>query len=179
MSDDNQERDKAGNHSPVEPRADDAGRQDAGQQDAERDALRHRAFDLATAIARAGAGNLKGASPVPAARQLVLAVTALLAARLPDSEGSLVRVLGARLEDDPNLQDRHRGAPAAALAELLDRALASPTSLADLVREVDARWGRDYDERPRFEANGRPPAPDDPYTIESVRTLLKALRDSL
>ncbi len=169
MSDDNQERDKAGKHSPVDPGADDA----------EREALRLRAFDLASAIARAGADNLKGASPVPAARQLVLAVTALLAARLPDSEGSLARVLAARLEDDPPLLDRHRGAPPAALAELLDRALATPTALADLVREVDARWGRDYDERPRFEAADRPPAPDDPYTIESVRALLKALRDSL
>lgn len=174
MSDDNQERDKAGKHPPVEP-----GPDDAGLQEAEREALRRRPFDLATAIARAGAGNLKGASPVPAARQLVLAVTALLSARLPDSEGSLARVLAARLEDDPNLLDRHRGAPAAALAELLDRALATPTSLAELVREVDARWGRDYDERPRFEAIGRPPAPDDPYTLECVRALLTALRDSL
>jgi hypothetical protein len=78
------------------------------------------------------------------------------------------------------LLDRHRGAPP--LRRWRNCSTVPwpvPRALADLVREVDARWGRDYDERPRFEAPGRPPAPDDPYTIESVRALLEALRDSL
>ena len=146
---------------------------------AEAEIRRARAFDLATAIGRAGAGNLKGVSPVPASRQALLAIESLLAARLPDHEGSLTRTLLARLEGDPPLLDRHRDRPESALAELLDRTLAVPTALAELVRETDARWGRDFDERPRFESGGRPAAADDPYTVEAVRALLAQLRQTL
>lgn len=145
----------------------------------EQEIRRRRAWDLAGAVARAGAGNLRGASPVPADRQLVLDVGALLAARLPDPDGTLTRVLLAGLADDPALLAACRGRPAAALAALLDRALAAPAALAELVRQVDARWGRDNDERPRFETNGRPPAADDPYTLSGVRNQLEALRREL
>ena len=162
MRDDNQDPDRAG-----------------GSEEIEREARRAREFDLSAAVARAAGGQLKGASPVPAVRQTVLDAGHLLAARLPDPEGSLMRTLLARLEDDLPLLDRCRNRPEAALAALLDRALASPAALADLVREVDARWGRDYDERPRFEAGDKPPAADDPYTLERVRTLLAGLRAAL
>jgi hypothetical protein len=140
---------------------------------------RRRAFDPATAIGRAGAGNLKGASPVPGTRQALLAIGELLAARLSDPDGSLGRTLLVRLEDNPPLLDRHREHPERALAELLDRVLTVPVELEDLVREADARWGRDYDEPPRFERGGRPAAADDPYTNEGVRAALIQLRRSL
>jgi len=166
MNDDNQERDDV----PTDP---------ADQAALEREIRRQRAFDLASAVGRAGAGNLKGASPVPATRQALLAIGALLSARLHDPEGSLTRTLLVRLEDNPPLLARHLGHPAMALAELLDRVLAVPVELEDLVREADARWGRDYDERPRFEAAGRPAAVDDPYTLEAVRKLLADLRRAL
>lgn len=145
----------------------------------EQEIRRRRAFDLASAVARAGAGNLRGASPVPADRQLVLEAGALLAAHLADGEGSLTRVLLAQLADDPRLLATQRGHPAAALAALVDRTLASPAALADFVREVDARWGRDFDERPRFESPGRPPAADDPYTLAGVTERLTRLRQAL
>ncbi len=116
---------------------------------------------------------------MPADRQLVLDAGAILAARLPDPEGALTRELLDGLADDPALLSAWRGRPAAALAAQLDRALASPAVLADFVRRVDARWGRDNVERPRFETGGRPPAADDPYTLAGVREKLEALRQEL
>jgi hypothetical protein len=147
--------------------------------DVERESLLRHGFDPAAVVGRAGAGNLKGASPIPAAQQVLLAAGALLEAHLPDSEGSLARTLLARLADAPALLARHRDRPAGALAELVDGLLAEPALLAELVREADVRWGRDYDERPRFELPGRPPATDDPYTTDRVRDLLLALRRAL
>lgn len=143
------------------------------------DARRGRKFDVQALVGREAAGTLKGASPVPAAQQALLVVGALLEARLPDSEGSLTRTLLARLADEPALLGRHLGHPEAALAELLERILSAPAGLTELVRQADARWGRDYDERPRFEREGQPPAADDPYTEEQVRNLLAELRRGL
>lgn len=173
MRHDNQDPDDA---APGAPGRDDGA---AGDDALEAEIRRGRAFDLSEAIGRAAAGSLKGASPVPATRQLVLAAAALLEAKLDDPEGSLAATLLARLADDPPLLDRHRGDPAGALAAVLDRALATPAALAELVRETDARWGRDYDERPRFEGPGRPAAADDPYPEDDVRARLAALRGAL
>jgi hypothetical protein len=145
----------------------------------ERESLLRHGFDPAAVVGRAAAGSLKGASPIPAAQQALLAAGALLEAHLADSEGTLARALQARLADAPALLDRHRERPAGALAELVDRLLAEPALLAGFVRETDARWGREYDERPRFEAADSPPAPDDPYTVDGVRDLLRALRRAL
>lgn len=145
----------------------------------EQEIRRRRTWDLAGAIAGAGAGNLRGASPVPADRQLVMEAGEILAGGLPDPDGTLARVLLDRLADDPSLLGACRGRPGAALAALVERALSTPATLADLVRDVDARWGRDYDERPRFETAGRPPAADDPYTLAGVRRWLEALRQRL
>ena len=151
---------------------------DDPEGDLEREVRRGRRFDLAEALGRAGAGSLKGASPVARARQVLLEVRGLLEARLPDPEGSLTRTILARLESDTPLLARHFAAPAGALAEFLDRVLASPALLADLVRDADARWGRDYGERPRFERGGSP-APDDPYTEDGVAAQLRELRAGL
>jgi hypothetical protein len=169
MNDDTQD---PTNGTPGNPGDDESGR-------IEQEIRRRRAWDLAGAVARTGAGNLRGASPVPADRQLVLEAGAILAARLPDPEGTLTRVLLDRLADDPSLVGAWRGRPAAALVALVGQALATSAALEDLVREVDARWGRDYDERPRFETGGRPPAADDPYTLAGVRRQLETLRQEL
>lgn len=134
---------------------------------------------MATAIGRMGAGSLKGASPVPPARQMLLTIGALLETRLADPDGSLTRTLLARLGDDPQLLARHADRPSEALAKLLDRALSTPAALAELVRETDARWGRDFEERPRFDRSDQPAAHDDPYTVDGVRTLLAELRRGL
>lgn len=143
------------------------------------EARRGRTFDVQALIGREAASALKGASPVPAAQQALLALGALLESRLPDPDGSLTRTLLARLADESPLLDRHRDHPGDALAELLDRILSTPSELAELVRQTDARWGRDYDERPRFDRAGKPPVPDDPYTEAGVRALLENLRAGL
>lgn len=164
------------------PRRAEDGARDPSAPDAatvERESLLQHGLDASVVVGRAAAGALRGASPVPASRQLLLQAEALLATRLADGEGSLARALLARLADAPQLLARHPHEAPAALADLVDGYLAAPALLAELVRDVDARWGRDYDERPRFEAPGRPPAPDDPYTLAGVEALLRDLRGAL
>ena len=138
-----------------------------------------RRFSLADAVAREAGGSLKGASPVPAARQLVLAIEQILERDLPDPDGSLVRTVAAQLADNTPLLARHFSNPTGALGEYLDAVLAEPSTLADLVRQADARWGRDYAERPHFERPDQAPDPDDPYTVAGVGTLLRILRARL
>ncbi|MFN2370026.1 MAG: hypothetical protein ABR506_02605 [Candidatus Krumholzibacteriia bacterium] len=157
---------------------DDKRNQDDGPPDADRaledEIRRERPFGLAEALGRAGAGALKGASPVARTQQLLLGIRRLLETRLADPEGSLTRTILARLEADPPLLSSHADDAAAALASFLDGVLGPPGALADLVRDADARWGREYAERPHFE-QGEAPHPDDPYTEAGVRSLLEDL----
>ena len=144
-------------------------------QTSEQEILRGRKFELSEALARQAAGALKGASPVTLAKQLLLAVDNLLERHLPDGEGSLARVIIVRLETDPPLLARHFGDPAGVLSEFSRQILESQQALDELVRQADARWGRDYDERPLFNSPQGPVHPDDPYTPDSVRASLEAL----
>lgn len=141
----------------------------------ERSPLAGRRFDLSEAIGRENAGALKGASPVARSRQLLAEIEDFLERSLPDPEGSLRRTLLARLQDDAPLLGRHHDRPLAALSELLRRVLDSPSALQALVRDADARWGREYQERPRFERPGHAPDPDDPYLVADVRERLAEL----
>ena len=144
-----------------------------------REILRGRKFDLGEAVARQAGGSLKGASPVAMTRQVLAALDDLLERFLPDQEGSLRRTILARLElDQPRLAANH-DEPAGALISFLTEILATESSLEELVRQADARWGREYHEKPHFNLPGKPPHPADPYTPESVRRDLEILRDSL
>jgi hypothetical protein len=145
----------------------------------EEEIRRGRKFSLAEAVGREAAGALKGASPVAATRQLLLEIDHLLQTHLPDSEGSLRRTIMARLEDNPPLLGRHLQAPAAALNEFVADILDTPTALDQLVRQADARWGRDFDEKPLFDRPGQAEHPDDPYTRTSVQAALQALARAL
>ena len=147
--------------------------------DLEAEIRKDRKFSLTEAIGREAGGSLKGASPVPPAQQLVQQIEEILARQLPDGEGSLTRTIIARLEGNPPLLARHFGRPNGALQEFLNSVIDSPANLEILVRQTDARWGRDYDERPHFEKDGQPPHPDDPYTLGGVRALLQAVRENL
>jgi hypothetical protein len=151
----------------------------AHKPDLEAEIRRERKFSLTEAVAREAGGSLKGASPVARTQQLLQQIKEILDRKLPDSEGSLIRTIIARLEGNPPLLARHFDRPEAALSELLSGLLDSPANLEILVRQADARWGRDYDERPHFERDGSPPHPDDPYTRAGVRALLQALHTSL
>ncbi len=140
---------------------------------------RDRKFSMAEAVGREAAGSLKGASPVAPTQQLALQIEELLERRLHDNEGSLGRTIAALLADNTPLLDQHLDDPAGALLVFLDKVLNTPSNLDTLVRQVDAQWGRDYDERPYFEKQGQAASPDDPYTRDSVRALLTELRRSL
>jgi len=138
-----------------------------------------RRFTLSEAVGRAAGDALKGASPVAATRQALAELRNMLEIHLDDPEGSLRRTILARLENDPPLLATHVKAPAAALAVFLKRILDNEENLFSLVRDADARWGRDYDEKPRFETSDGITAPDDPYTRAGVRTLLVRLLGQL
>jgi hypothetical protein len=145
----------------------------------EQEIRRERKFSLAEAVGREAAGALKGASPVPQTRQLLLEIEHVLDNRLADSEGSLRRTIMARLENNPPLLGRYFGNPEGALREFLEAALATPSALESLVRDSDSRWGRDFDEKPRFNRPGQPDQPDDPYTPGSVKAALLSLLETL
>ncbi|MEN8006768.1 MAG: hypothetical protein ABFS42_07105 [Candidatus Krumholzibacteriota bacterium] len=140
---------------------------------------RERKFTLAEAVGREAAGSLSGASPVARAEQILLEIKQLLEARLADPSGTLVITILARLKLDPSLLARHFDRPIGALEEFLNVTLGSESLLTSLVRDTDARWGRDYSERPHFETEGKPSHPDDPYTRAAVRNLLEDLLESL
>ena len=138
-----------------------------------------RKFSLAEAIGREAAGALSGASPVARALQVRLEIEHILEVRLSDPYGSLTQTILAQLELDPPLLAKYFDRPAGALAEYLTTVLGSESLFNNLVREADARWGRDYQERPFFENGENPPDPRDPYTRQSVRVQLEELRDSV
>lgn len=135
----------------------------------EQEIQRGRKFSLTEAIGRQAAGALKGGSPVAASDQLLMEIEHLLEAGLFDTEGSLIRVIMARLKTNPALLSRHHGEAASAIREFFEDILSSTEALDNLVRQADARWGRDYQERPMFNSPDRCPDPDDPYTPESVQ----------
>ena len=145
----------------------------------EREIRTSRGFTLSEAIGRAaGPGIMKGASPVAPKRQAEAALDDVLRSRLSDAAGCLRPVLQRRVADsDLLLADLDR--PAVVLTAYVQRVLDSEQVLQDLVRDVDAEWGRLHGERPYFERQGGQPHPDDPYTVESVRAQLSALIASL
>jgi hypothetical protein len=62
--------------------------------------------------------------------------------------------------------------PLVALAGYVQHVLDCEYALKELVREADVEWGRVFDEQPYFEGDSGPPAPADPYTLESVHATL-------
>jgi hypothetical protein len=146
----------------------------AGERaDLEREIRADRKFSLGDALGRmAGAGALKGESPVTRERQAELTIQDHLRRHMTDPGGVLGGVL---LRHVGGYVVRDYDHPLAVLAECIRLVLRSEDLLRDLVREADMEWGRALGERPYFEKPGRPPHPDDQYTIESVRLTLSHL----
>jgi len=141
--------------------------------DLERDIRADRKFSLGEAIGRmAGAGALKGESPITRQRQAELTIQDYLCRRMTDPGGVLGGVLLRHVAD---YLFRNYDHPLAVLGECIRLILGSEDLLRDLVREADMEWGRALGERPYFEKPGRPSHPDDQYTIESVRITLSHL----
>jgi hypothetical protein len=145
----------------------------------EREIRQGREFNLADAIGRmAGPGAMKGVSPVSRQQQAEAAIQDYLSRHLPDPSGNL-RVALSRQVGGSEILLKSYDQPLAALADCVRRVLGSEQLLKELVREADVEWGRMFRERPLFEREGQPADPDDPYTIESVRTALAELVTTL
>jgi hypothetical protein len=146
----------------------------------EREIRKERKFSLSEAIGRlAGPGAMKGASPVARQRQVELQICDYLKLHLCDPSGALAVVLSRRVEGSDLLLNNLDRPPLVVLAGCVQRTLDSPVLLNALVREADVEWGRIYGERPYFDRPGSVPHPDDPYTAESVRGVLRQLFDAL
>jgi hypothetical protein len=145
----------------------------------EREVRADRQFSLAEAIGRlAGPGMMKGVSPVTRKEQAVAAIQEYLGRHLADAAGVLSGVLLRQVAESELLLGA-LDQPLVVLAGHVRQLLDSEYGLKELVREADVEWGRVFGERPRFERDGCPPAPDDPYTHESVRTALARLAGGL
>jgi hypothetical protein len=145
----------------------------------EREIRAERHFTLSEAIGRlAGPGMMKGVSPVTHKDQAVAEIQEYLSRHLADAGGVLSGVLLRQMSESELLLTAF-DQPLAALAGHVRQVLDSEFGLKELVREVDVEWGRVFGERPCFERDGCPPAPDDPYTLESVRTALTQLAGGL
>jgi hypothetical protein len=145
----------------------------------ERQIRADRKFTLADAIGRlAGPGAMKGASPVDRRRQAAAEIQAYLHQHMADGAGALSGVL-LRQVMESELLLKNLDEPLVVLAGYVRQVLGSECELKELVREADVEWGRMLGERPCFEKDGCPPAPDDPYTFESVRAVLRQLAAGL
>lgn len=145
----------------------------------EREIRADRKFTLGEAIGRmAGPGMMKGASPVTRKRQAEAVIEDFLRHHLTDAGGVLGVVLLRGVSDSALLLD-DLDHPLGVLANCIRRVLESDYLLRELVRQADVEWGQVTGERPHFERPGCPPDPDDPYTVESVRTALSHLLDTL
>lgn len=145
----------------------------------EQEILRGRKFDPKEAMARmAGPGAMKGGSPIPRTQQAETEIGTWLSSHVADTAGALHLVLHQQLRSSELLLN-NLDQPLAALAGHCEKILASDFLLKELVRQVDAEWGRRTDERPYFDREGSPPHQNDPYTLNSVRERLQAVVDQL
>jgi hypothetical protein len=147
--------------------------------DLAREIQSERKFSLSEAIGRlAGAGMMKGVSPVTRKQQAEAEIQEYLGRHLADTAGALPGVLLRQVGESALLLD-NLDLPLVVLAGHVRSVLGSEYLLKELVREADVEWGRAFGERPHFEQEGRPPHSDDPYTAESVRIALSQLVEKL
>jgi hypothetical protein len=97
---------------------------------------------------------------------------------LVDAAGVLSRVLHRQVRESDLLLKSFEQ-PLVALVGYVQHVLGCEYALKELVREADVEWGRVFDERPYFDGDGCPLAPDDTYTLESVRAALIRLTAEL
>lgn len=119
----------------------------------------------------AGPGAMKGASPVSPVQQAELEIGGWLRTNIAEPSGALRLLLDRQAKGSPLLIE-NLDRPLAALCGLCEEILGSDYRLAEFVREADVEWGRAVDQLPYFDRPGADRNPDDPYTIDSVRTAL-------
>lgn len=154
-------------------------RQSEADAELEREIRKGRKFTLEEAIGRlAGPGAMKGESPVARMQQAEIEIASWLRSHLADAGGALRVVLHRGVKGSDLLLNGFER-PLAVLATYCRRVLDSDYLLEALVRETDVEWGRVMDERPHFDKAGAPRDPDDPYTLESVKSALSGLLEQL
>jgi hypothetical protein len=145
----------------------------------QREVLEGRKFTLEEAVARmVGPGAMKGESPVTRVRQAENEIGTWLRGHVTDAAGALLVVLHRRVTGSDLLLN-NLGKPLVVLAGYCQRVLDSEYLLQEVVREADVEWGRVMGERPHFDKEGSPRDPDDPYTVESVRSTLAGIVEQL
>jgi hypothetical protein len=148
-------------------------------EDLEREIREGRKFTLEEAIARlAGPGAMKGESPVTRLQQAEIEIGNWLRSHLIDGGGTLGVVLHRQVKESELLLNNF-DQPLVVLGDHCQRVLGSEYLLSELVREADVQWGRTMGERPYLEKEGCPHDPDDPYTVESVRNVLREILNLL
>jgi hypothetical protein len=141
----------------------------------QREILEGRKFSLADAIGRlAGPGMMKGVSPATRKQQAEATIETFLDRHLNSPAGALSVVLLRQVKESELLLN-NLDHPLIVLASYVQQVLTSDYLLRELVRESDVEWGRAYGERPYFQKDGSPPDQDDPYTVDSVRSMLSGL----
>jgi hypothetical protein len=154
-------------------------RRSAADAELEREIREDRKFTLEEAIARmVGPGAMKGESPVARMQQAEIEIGSWLRCHLADAGGGLEVVLHRRVKASELLLNNF-DQPLVVLASYCQQVLSSDYHLKELVRDADVEWGRVMGERPYFEREGAPRDPDDPYTVESVRSTLTGLIEQL
>jgi hypothetical protein len=142
----------------------------------EREIRADRKFSLAEAIGRAAdGGHLQGASPVTLLEQAQTTAMQFAERQLDDPDGALLTLLARTVRSSEPIMARHLDQPLAGLVAVIEKLLGREEWLVDFVRDVDAEWGRRYQEPPHFEQPDQPTDPLDPYTLASVRTALQQL----
>jgi hypothetical protein len=144
-------------------------------QDIQREIRSGREFTLADFISQQGGNFLKGESPVPKLVQATTEINLFIANYLKDTEGALQSVLQTMVENEQSTVSRYLNTPLEALKVIINQLLTNDSLLFELVRQVDAKWGQMYDERPYFQQPGQDPHPNDEYTHESVKKQLEVL----
>ncbi len=145
----------------------------------EREIRKERKFTLEEAIGRLiGPGVMKGASPITRLQQAEIEIGDWLRTHLTDPGGALEVVLHRRVKESELLLNNF-DQPLVVLAAYCQRVLDSGFLLKDVVRDADVEWGRVMGERPHLEKEGAPSHPDDPYTVESVRSTLSGVLTQL
>jgi len=145
----------------------------------EREIREGRKFTLEEAIGRlAGPGAMKGESPVTRMQQAEIEIGSWLRSHLTDAGGSLEVVLHRRVKGSELLLNNF-DQPLVVLASYCRKVLGSDFHLKEIVRDADVEWGRVMGERPYFEKEGSSHNPEDPYTVESVRSTLSELLTQL
>lgn len=136
--------------------------------------LRGRAFTLADAIGKVGAGLLAGDAAVPRPLRARARLEGFIDQHLVDGPGGLRAVLRQTVREDLRIS-RDFEAPFGALEAILQELAQEPAQLHEFARRVAVVQGELYGERPVFQRPGEPPQAGADYCHDSIREALLAL----